>query len=438
MKSPKRWPLNGLFEDAILDAILEVRRLKNIYPSIYLTQKSVRRFMADLDFILQAVTTANHAEAIRTLLELSKPSKIVVSVAFARTTGLQAIEDSIKPLAEKTKFFVGIRNDITSIQAIKRLLALKLDLYAVDTGSRQVIFHPKLYLATNASNAIAIIGSANMTFSGLHNNIEVSTRMALDFAKNHSDKRFVDTIISAFDTMLAAHPKHVFKITGENHAIRLFEEGRLADETVVIAPTSGSSVKQGDRDDLTPMKLVRVNRLHQPKDKTLPVKVATPSKAALAKVVQVLAKPIKGTKYLVWESKPLSERDLSIPKGGNTNPTGSMGFKKGLYDNIDQRHYFYDEVFNDLEWTPNKPGSKTLRATAKFELVIKNISYGVFDLMLAHKTDTDSESYKQSNFMTQIHWGDAKALIGKKDLLDRNLYLYRKDSTPPEFMIEID
>jgi hypothetical protein len=115
-----------------------------------------------------------------------------------------------------------------------------------------------------------------------------------------------------------------------------------------------------------------------------------------------------------------------------------MGFKKGLYDDIDQRHYFYDEVFNDLAWTPNKPGSKTLRATAKFELVIKNISYGVFDLMLSHKTDTESESYKQRNFMTQIHWGDAKTLIRKKDLLDRNLYLYRKDSTPPEFMIEID
>jgi HKD family nuclease len=394
--------------------------------------------MADLDFILQAVTTANHAEAIRTLLELSKPTQIVVSVAFARTTGLEAIQESIKPLAEKTKFFVGIRNDITSIQAIKQLLALKLDLYAVDTGSRQVIFHPKLYLAANASNAIAIIGSANLTFSGLHNNIEVSTRMALDFAKNPADKTFVDTVVSAFDSMLAQHPKHVFKIMDEKHAIRLFEEGRLADESVVIAPTSGSSVKQGDRDDLAPMKLTRVNRHHPPKAKAVLVKVAVLAKAAPAKAVPAPAKPIKGTKYRVWESKPLSERDLSIPKGENTNPTGSMGFKKGLYDDIDQRHYFYDKVFNDLAWTPNKPGSKTLRATAKFELVIKNISYGVFDLMLSHKTDTKSESYKQNNFMTQIHWGDAKVLVGKKDLLDRNLYLYRKDSTPPEFMIEID
>ena len=115
-----------------------------------------------------------------------------------------------------------------------------------------------------------------------------------------------------------------------------------------------------------------------------------------------------------------------------------MGFTKGLYDDINQRHYFYDYVFNDLVWTPKKLDSKTLQTTAKFELIVKNINYGVFDLKLSHKTSAESKTYKQSNFVTQIHWGDAKALIRQKDLLDRNLYLYLKDSTPPEFMIEID
>lgn len=314
--------------------------------------------MADLNFILEAVTTANHADSIRTLLALPKPTKIIVSVAFARTTGLEELRESIKPLAAKTKFFVGIRNDITSIQAIKQLLALKVNLYAVDTGSRQVIFHPKLYLAANASSAIAIVGSANMTFSGLNNNIEVSTRMALNFAKNPADKTFVDTVVSAFDTMLTAHPKHVFKIKDEKHATQLFEEGRLADETVVIAPTSGSSVKKGDRDDLAPMKLVRVNRPHQPKVKAASAKAAVPAKAAAAKTAPAPTKPIKGTKYLVWESKPLKERDLNIPKGKNTNPTGSMGFKKGLYDDIDQHTHFYDNIFYGLAWKAVTPGSK--------------------------------------------------------------------------------
>jgi HKD family nuclease len=394
--------------------------------------------MADLNFILQAVTTANHAASIRALLQLSKPTQIFVSVAFARKTGLDAIQDQLKPLAGKAKFFVGIRNDITSIQAVNRLLELNLELYAVDTGSRQTIFHPKLYLAANKTKAIAIIGSANMTFNGLHNNIEISTRMVLDLTKNSTDRRFVDSVVSAFDQMLAVHPNHVFKITDKKHATKLFEEGRLADETVILAPVAGSSVRKGERDTLAPMKLTRISRPHPVKPKAVSANLAAPAKAFPTKVSPVVTKPIAGTKYLVWESRPLSERDLSIPKGANTNPTGSMGFKKGLYDDIDQRHYFYDEVFNELPWKPDSPGSKKLRATAKFELVIKNISYGVFDLVVAHGTDKTSASYLQSNFMTQLHWGIARPLIAKQDLLGRNLYLYRKDSAPPEFMIEID
>jgi HKD family nuclease len=394
--------------------------------------------MAELNFILQAVTEANHAESIRSLLQLSTPTQILVSVAFARTKGLESIQDSIKPLATKTRFFVGIRNDITSIQVIKQLLALKLDLYAVDTGSRNTIFHPKLYLSANAANAIAIIGSANMTFGGLHNNIEVSTRMTLDLAANAADKTFVETVLNAFDVMLATHPRHVFKIKDDKHAQQLFDEGRLADESVIVAPASGSGVKKGERDDLPPMKLVKVSPLHSTKLKAAKPKPGATTKTPLPNKEPALTKPPTGVKYLVWESKPLNERDLSIPKGSNTNPTGSMGFKKGLYDHIDQRHYFYDEVFSDLTWGKDSHGSKTLRAIAKFELVIKNISYGVFDLQLSHKTDKNSVSYKQNNFMTQLHWGNAKALIAKNDLLERSLFLYRKDTSPPEFMIEID
>ena len=394
--------------------------------------------MADLNFILQAVTTANHAASIRTLLQLPNPDQILISVAFARTTGLDAIHDHLKPLVGKTKFFVGIRNDVTSIQAVKRLLELNLEVYAVDTGSRQTIFHPKLYLATNETSAIAIVGSANMTFNGLHNNIEISTRMALDLTKGSADKTFLDSVVSAFDKMLAAHPNHVFKITDKKHATTLFEEGRLADETVILAPVAGSSIRKGERDDLVPMKLTRVRRPRPTAPNTVPTKKVARAKGLATKGAPVWVKPIAGTKYLVWESKPLSERDLSIPKGANTNPTGSMGFKKGLYGSIDQRHYFYDEVFNDLLWKADAPDAKKLRATAKFELVIKNVSYGVFDLVVAHSTDTTSASYLQSNFTTQLHWGVARPLIAKQDLLGRNLYLYRKDSTPPEFMIEID
>jgi hypothetical protein len=104
--------------------------------------------MAQLELILQAVTDATHAEYIRALLG-SGGTKGLVSVAFVRETGVEALEAALKPLAAQTKFFVGIRNNITTIQGVKRLIALKGEVYAVDTGAADPIFHPKLYLTCN-------------------------------------------------------------------------------------------------------------------------------------------------------------------------------------------------------------------------------------------------------------------------------------------------
>jgi HKD family nuclease len=395
--------------------------------------------MAELDFILQAVTTAYHAKALKALLALPNPTEVLVSVAFVREPGLDAVEAAIKPLAPKARFFIGIRNDITSIQAVKRLLAMKVQLYAVDTGSRNILFHPKLYLAASASKAAVIIGSANLTFGGLHNNIEVSTRVNLDLS-NAADKKFRDEVIHAFADMLKTHPKHVFLIKDNRHADELFESGRLADEMLIPAPSTAGRVKKGERDDLPRMEL---NRYPPPRIKIPRVKAAAPKPTNTAKAalgVPLPLPPVTVVRYLIWESKPLSERDLSCPSGPNTSLTGSMGLKKGALadDTIDHRHYFRDEVFAHLTWTPDPPPKKWERAYADFELVVKNLNYGVFNLKLSHNTDQSSTSYRQNNFMTQLHWGNAMQYIAKRDLLGRILYLYRKDTTPPEFTIEID
>ncbi len=391
--------------------------------------------MAELDFILQAVTTANHAAAIQELLRLPNPTQAVISVAFVKEAGLEAVEAAIKPVAARARFFVGIRNDITSIQAVKRLLAMKVQLYAVDTGSRDILFHPKLYFAANANQAAVIIGSANLTFGGLHNNIELSARVKLDFADG-ADKKFSDNVTNAFAEMLKQHPEHVFLVKDEKHADELFASGRLADETLIPAPSTISGVKKGERDNLPRMKLTRVVR---PRIKSAVAKPVAALKPAIAPAGAVpVVQPLSVAKYLVWESKPLIRRDLSIPRGAGTHPTGSMGLKKGALPNIDQRHYFRDQVFADLQWTPDPPPKKWERAQAKFKLVVKNLNYGVFDLKLSHNTDEKSATYEEKNFMTQLHWGDAKKHLARPDLLGRILYLYRKDTAPPEFTIEID
>jgi hypothetical protein len=394
--------------------------------------------VAQVDFILQAVTTANHANAVTELIQLPQTNRVLAGIAYMREAGLASVEAAIQPLAEQTTVFVGIRNDITSVQAVKRLLAMNVSLYGVDTATRQTIYHPKLYLVSSNTNARVIIGSANLTFGGMHNNIEVSTLVNLDLA-NPADKKFVDEITLAFSDLIKDHPSHVFLIRDDEHADELFEAGRLADEEIIPAPTTSSAVKKGSRDDLRPMKLYRVP---QPKRKiaAAAAKAVIPGLAVVAARRRAPARVLAPASVprLVWQSKELKERDLNIPRSGRTNPTGSMGWKKGALDNIDQRHYFREEVFDGLKWTADAPPSKHERAWAKFELIVKNLNYGVFELKLSHSTNRKSRSYLQNNFMTQLHWGDAKKHIARRDLLGRILYLYRKDTNPPEFVIEID
>jgi len=399
--------------------------------------------MAQVELILQAVTTATHARAIQALFQSIPPDSVLISVGFVREAGVEALEGVIRPVAARTKLFVGIRNNITSVQAIKRLLRLRVRVYAVDTGSRDPIFHPKLYLVVDdGEQAGLIIGSANLTHQGLHNNIEASTQITLDL-HDANDQRFVEQTIRSFDELPRTHLQHVFRINNDADADALFEAGRLVDERVIPAPFVANTVRSGARDTLPRMRLNRVvrPRLRRPVRRAATPRQARPARAraggAAARAVPTPALPVSEY-YLVWESKALTERDLNVPSGPTTARTGSMLLKKGALENIDQRHFFRDEVFDALTWTrdPKKPHLE--RAAAMFELVVKNLNYGKFRLRLTHNTKTTSKTYRQRNAMTQVHWGDALPVVARRDLLKRTMCLYRKDTNPPEFLIEID
>jgi hypothetical protein len=117
-----------------------------------------------------------------------------------------------------------------------------------------------------------------------------------------------------------------------------------------------------------------------------------------------------------------------------------MLFTKGAMDDIDQRYYFRDEVFSGLDWHHDTaPGKEHMeRAEAQFRLIIRDVDYGVFTLRLSHNTRTDTAAYEQNNSMTQLHWGEARPLVAREDLLDRIMYLYRDETDPDLFVLEID
>lgn len=390
--------------------------------------------------LFQGITPENHLAAVRYVLSIDEPDEIIFSTAFMNRGGLQQIREALEPAAAVTTIIAGIRNGITSAQGLLAALEFGCTVLAVDTGSRNVIFHPKIYFARNATTARLVLGSANLTIGGLNSNIEASVTMTLDLGMK-DDADFVADILAKIAGMRADYPEHVFSIADAAAVAALLEAGRVIDESIVAAPTPGGSSGNRDLDTIPKMKLKTqpVKRPAMPPAAAAPA--AAPAAPAAAPVVaSVPAAPVRDQLALVWESRPLTRRYLTIPTGENTNPTGSMLFTKGAMDDIDQRHYFRDEVFSGLDWHHDTaPGKEHMeRAEAQFRLIIRDVDYGVFTLRLSHNTRTDTAAYEQSNSMTQLHWGEARPLVAREDLLDRTMYLYRDETDPDSFVLEID
>ncbi len=391
--------------------------------------------MAKIDFVFQAVTERFHADELRKLLSKSNCERVLVSVAFVREDGVDALAASLKALAEVSTFFVGIRNGVTSVQGLRRLLDLGVRLVAVDTASRSTIFHPKLFLAERKKTASLIIGSANLTFPGLHNNIEAGAVLDLDLSQT-DDKNLLTGLVKTFEDLPARFPEHIFQVNDLESLEKLFDDGRLIDEDVAEPPPATAYVRKGTRDTLKPMRLrrhappSRKRAVVKPKPQPKPKQPETPAEKAPPERRPHFAR--------IWESRGLTERDLNIPKGRRTHATGSMLWKKGPAEDIDQQRFFRHEAFAGLDWKQDSARPQYERSEADFDFVIKGVNCGNFRLKLSHKTDTTSRSYEQKQPMTQVHWGKARSIIAKRDLLGRIMSLYRKDGTPPEFLIEID
>lgn len=381
--------------------------------------------MAKIEVLLQGIRQNNdHESALTELLSLPKVESIFFSVAYARESGVKRLHNKLRAYAGRGLIFVGIRNGVTSAQGLLNLLLTGIKLYVVDTGSPGIIFHPKICLAIGRTFARIISGSANLTFSGLNENIEASSLIHLDLS-SQDDRDYLANLSSALQMLKDNHPRHVIQLKNRRQIIELLREGRVEDERIPRPRKVGASQSREARQRLERIKLYVNNKR--------PTSVIRPgARPAIRRILH-------GEWALLWVSKGLTERDLNIPSGRTTNRTGSMLLKKGETEGIDQRHYFRKNVFGNLKWAhdinPNKQHLE--RAEAPFEIIVKGVSYGIHPLRLTHNTKTNVRAYEQKNSMTQIHWGTALKIVAQRDLLNRQMRLYKKPETQ-EFVLQID
>lgn len=395
-------------------------------------------------FILQGLTPKTHRKTILELFDVTDIKRVVISVAFANLGGVELLREALKPHKANSLVFVGIRNEITTIQGVRSLLDIGVKLYTVDTGSRRVIFHPKIYMVRGAKRAKIIIGSANLTPGGLNNNIEASVAIECDL-NDSNDRALVDGIENAFLQAIKEHPKNINMIMAAEQLEHQHKAGLLVDEMTASPPKAPSAGTSTSSDSTPRIKLKVppiVSSIAAAKKATHKSNGSSAKKGAIKAPTTPAAKDqtlATGVELeLVWQSKQLARRDLVIPApGSKTNPTGSINLDKGLLDaEVDHRHYFRDEVFSALNWSPKS--STVDEAHATFELIVKGVSYGEFGLRVAHTTSTTTRSYLQKNAMTRLSWGAARKFVATLDLIGRRMSLYRDKADPKRFVIEID
>jgi HKD family nuclease len=105
------------------------------------------------------------------------------AVAYMRLSGLDRLGAVIGGLLNRggsVSGAVGIDEEITSIEALKLLSEISSDSTIFYTVSG-FIYHPKLYLMSGEKQAVAVVGSANLTGDGLFRNVELATAVYLDF-----------------------------------------------------------------------------------------------------------------------------------------------------------------------------------------------------------------------------------------------------------------
>ena len=371
---------------------------------------------------------------------------ITAFASEAGVCGLSCYIESAKENFENLTIIVGVDQNGTSKEALEEILNLNINSF-IFHQEEPPIFHPKIYLFEGKEITKLIIGSSNMTGRGLFTNVESSLLLEFD-NEDIEGVNLIKDLKTYYSSLFDFTDPNLFKIS-DQVITDFIAKGIVPDEITRIRIYKKREPIVSQEFESNPIQKRITSKIpysfHRKSKRTEnPIIQNDSSISSIHASISVPSQTIESLPNdgirgkLVWQSGPLTERDLTIPKGSNTHGTGSMLFKKGLMKDKDQRHYFRDDVFSDLPWVSdtNPSTAHYERATTFIKLIIERVDHGSFPFILSHNTKTDSKSYLQKNSMTNISWGKAQKLIAKDELIGKSANLY-KSLTTKEYTLEI-
>lgn len=353
--------------------------------------------------------------------------------AFASQAGIRGLSKHIKTAKKHLNIITivtGVDQKGTSMEALQELLALDIDAYVFYQPSI-TIFHPKVYLFEGADKSELIIGSSNLTSQGLFTNVEASLLVSIDNSVE-ADRRILEQLKDYF--------KGIFEFTDPN--LKKLNK-KIVDDLVKakVVPTEAERKAAQDKAEKTERKETE-NIISKIFPKRAIAKIPSEfrgtkkptAKTAAATVAAVGSASAKGK--LVWTRKKLPSS--SVQAGGSgTNPTGGLRLVQDDFvsggSRIDQTSYFRN-LFKKYTWKQVRKSPYVEAAKVPFEITIKGVYHGQFDLKVRHKPSGEAG---QHNYTTSISWGTVGSIISKVNLTGSRLDLYAPKGKGKPFQIVI-
>ena len=246
----------------------------------------------------------------------------IISVAFARKNGADIICNNIL-INKNIIFFIGINNGVTSKQALEYLITKDIhqDIYLVNTGSSQQIFHPKIFCFYEKSlnEGVLCLGSSNLTSGGFESNIEANILLHID----HSNWDLIQTITANLNTI----KPDCIHLQNKDQLDDLLKYGLLEDESKKIFVPLRSSITHSPSLPKAPkIKLQTIIKSRkEPTSKvaaspaskvaassTSKVAASSTSKVAASSTSKVAASPASKGKVIWFETKRMTGGSRNI------------------------------------------------------------------------------------------------------------------------------
>lgn len=353
--------------------------------------------------------------------------------AFASQAGIRGLSKHIrkaKSHLDSIIIITGVDQKGTSMEALQELLTLDIDAYVFYQPSI-TIFHPKVYLFEGADKSELIIGSSNLTSQGLFTNVEASLLVSID-NNIEADRKIVEQFKDYFNG--------IFEHTDPN--LKRLNNNIIADLVKAkVVPTEAERKETQDKAEKSERRKTE-NIISKIFPKRAIAKIPSEfrgtnkltTKTATATGAAVGSASARGR--LVWTRNKLPSS--SVQGGGlGTNPTGGLRLVQDHFvlgsKKIDQTTYFRN-LFNRYTWKQVRSNPYVEAAKVPFEITIKGVYHGLFDLDVRHKPSGEAG---QHNYTTSISWGTVGTIISKAKLTGSRLDLYAPDRKGKPFQIVI-